>query len=647
MEEASLFDLEWYAAQTGIDDRSAAVRDYLSGGGSPNPLFDAETFAMLHPVKAGDGDPFLAYLRGRHFEAHVHPMFETARYLSAHPEALEDPDGPIGHYLANPDPVACDFDPGPQGLGEWWRAEIQREPVFAAVPDSEVVVQISGDPDWRELWWTLRALRWQRDNDPEFAIAVVPGADRFAHAVTRAAAAIDGRVRVLAEPTQAPTLVSLKVGTVVNVGWLQPLLDRLEDSEVRAVSPVILDERGVIRSAGLWGEDHLLKGYALEDAPGVDQVAVPGLPDVCLATRDGGDLLGVVAAASVLAHRKRVPMGIGDVAQGDSHWVALKACGFDEAAHPISQVNEKPPLLRWAIKHSAPPGPRGWRWGDSHFADLLARQLRLLGQHVVIDARPAFERQSATYDDVNLLLRGEKPLRPAPGKVNLAWVMYDADTVTHKEMSGFDRVYVASEPCAARWRSEWRSDVVPLLQATEPERFNPRLAKPDTGAELLFVGNSRQTRRPLVLAAAEAGLPLTVYGQDWESYLPASMIAGQFLPNDQVGAAYRAARVVLCDHRDDMRQEGFLANRLFDAVAAGARVISDDVPGIAEVFGDSVQVANGAADLERILADLSVFGKDRQRRSRAAQIAAEHSFAARAQTLLADALELRQRHGAF
>lgn len=645
MSEATLFDLDWYAAQTGITDRQAAARDCLDGGGSPNPLFDGATFKMLHPVRAGAGDPFLAYLRGRHFEAHVHPMFETARYLAAHPQAAEHPDGPIGHYLEHPDPVACDFDPGPAGLGAWWREEIQREPSYGEIPSDEVVVQISGDPDWRELWWTLRALRWQRANDPEYAIAVVLGADRFAHAVTRAAAAIDDRVVVLPEPVTAATVVSLKVGTIVNVGWLQPLLDRLADPQIRAVAPVILDERGVIRSAGVWGDNQLLQGFPLEDAVGVDQVAVPGISDVCWATRDGGEHLGVVAAATVLAHRTRVPLEIGDLAQGDSHWVALQACGFDEEGRPSISVAEQPPRLRWALKHCAPPGPRGWRWGDSHFADLLARQLRLLGQHVVIDARPAFERESTSYDDVNLVLRGEKPFQPVVGKVNLAWVMYDADTVTAAELADFDRVYVASEPGAAKWRQEWGLDVIPLLQATEPERFHPDLAAPDTGAELLFVGNSRQTRRPLVLAAAEAGLPLTVYGQDWEPYLPESMIAGQFLPNDRVGAAYRAAGVVLCDHRDDMRQEGFLANRLFDAVAAGARVISDDVPGLRAVFGDSVQVAHGAADLIRLTADLSVFGDDAQRRREAARIAGEHSFAARARTLLDAALELRRGDG--
>ena len=85
-----------------------------------------------------------------------------------------------------------------------------------------------------------------------------------------------------------------------------------------------------------------------------------------------------------------------------------------------------------------------------------------------------------------------------------------------------------------------------------------------------------------------------------------------------------------------------MSNRLFDAVAAGARVISDDVSGIKETFGDCVQIATGADDLRRLMADLSVFGDDAARRAAAAQVAKDHSFAARARTLLDDALELRR-----
>ena len=115
----------------------------------------------------------------------------------------------------------------------------------------------------------------------------------------------------------------------------------------------------------------------------------------------------------------------------------------------------------------------------------------------------------------------------------------------------------------------------------------------------------------------EADLPVAVYGGGWEGRLPDGVLAGAYLPNTELGAAYGAAGVVLNDHWDDMRDEGFLSNRLFDAVASGARVVTDDVAGLRRVFGPEVQVARSREDLVR-LASLpdpdEVFG-DRSARS--------------------------------
>jgi GT2 family glycosyltransferase len=312
------------------------------------------------------------------------------------------------------------------------------------------------------------------------------------------------------------------------------------------------------------------------------------------------------------------------------------------------QVVEGPPSLRWAIKHAAPYGPEGEKWGDTHFARRLAVALRDLGQEVVIDARGAFERSGEFVDDVVLVLRGLASHTPVVDRVNLMWLISHPDDVERFEHVGYDRVYVASAPFARMMADEWGAPAVPLLQATDPTLFHPDLAEPDTGARVLFIGNSRRQARPLVVGAAEQDLELSVYGTGWEGLVDGRFIRGTYVPNDQVGAAYRAAGVVLNDHWTDMWRLGFLSNRLFDAVAAGARVVTDDAAGVKEVFGDAVQVVSDPADLSGLIKapDLdAVFGDDEARRARAAKVAAEHSFAARAQTLLDDALRIRASRG--
>jgi spore maturation protein CgeB len=112
---------------------------------------------------------------------------------------------------------------------------------------------------------------------------------------------------------------------------------------------------------------------------------------------------------------------------------------------------------------------------------------------------------------------------------------------------------------------------------------------------------------------------------------------------------YAAAGVVLNDHWDDMRADGFVSNRLFDAAACGARVVTDDVAGLDGLFGASVQVVHDADELAALVRSDDrdrVFGTREERRVVADRVRREHSFLHRAQRLLDVALEVRARQAA-
>jgi spore maturation protein CgeB len=53
-----------------------------------------------------------------------------------------------------------------------------------------------------------------------------------------------------------------------------------------------------------------------------------------------------------------------------------------------------------------------------------------------------------------------------------------------------------------------------------------------------------------------------------------------------------------------MRTNGFLANRLFDVLASGGVVLSDDVTGLTEVFGDLIHTYADERELESQIAGL-------------------------------------------
>jgi hypothetical protein len=312
-----------------------------------------------------------------------------------------------------------------------------------------------------------------------------------------------------------------------------------------------------------------------------------------------------------------------------------------------ARVSESPPSLRWTIDIASPPGPKGEAWGDTHFARSLAAALGRQGQHVSVDSRRARHRSSRDLDDVLLVLRGLDRVHPRPGLLNVHWVISHPDLVSAQEAAAFDLRYAASTIWSQRMSSAWNLPIQALMQCTDPGLFNPERGTPDTGPRALFVGNSRKVYRSSVRSALAAGADVKIYGTGWRDFVPADKIAGSYLDNTELGTLYASSTVVLNDHWEDMRREGFVSNRLFDAAACGARVVSDDCPGIAELFDGQVQVFRRDDEVGALLADpVSLFPGTETRRGLAQSVIRNHSFDQRASTLIEDAArELRLRGG--
>lgn len=305
----------------------------------------------------------------------------------------------------------------------------------------------------------------------------------------------------------------------------------------------------------------------------------------------------------------------------------------------VQGIHETPPRLRWAIDIAAPAASRGDRWGDTYFARSLADALERRGQHVAIDRRDARERDSRDHDDVLLVLRGLDRVPPRPGLLNVEWIISHPDMISPDEVAGYDLVYAASTSWSARMTREWGTTIKPLLQCTDTRWFHPDRAEPDTGPELLFVGNSRGVYRYAVRSALAIGAHLTLHGNDWTEFVEREQIASGGVANEEVGVLYASAGVVLNDHHLDMRRDSFASNRLFDAAACGARILSDRIDGLEETFSGLVLPFDNEQELARLVAPpYDAFPDNATRRRIAMRIIAEHSFDKRAETLVDDAV---------
>ena len=234
---------------------------------------------------------------------------------------------------------------------------------------------------------------------------------------------------------------------------------------------------------------------------------------------------------------------------------------------------------------------------------------------------------------------GSTASTPRPGLLNVEWIISHPDMISPDEVAQFDLVYAASTSWSSRMSREWGTPIQSLLQCTDTRWFHPDRAEPDTGPDLLFVGNSRGVYRYAVRSALAVGADLTLHGNDWTEFVDREQIASGGVANEEVGVLYASAGVVLNDHHLDMRRDSFASNRLFDAAACGARILSDRIDGLEETFSGLVLPFDNEHELARLVAPpYDAFPDNAARRAIAERIIAEHSFDKRAETLIDDAV---------
>ncbi|CAG0878766.1 unnamed protein product [Cyprideis torosa] len=243
-----------------------------------------------------------------------------------------------------------------------------------------------------------------------------------------------------------------------------------------------------------------------------------------------------------------------------------------------------------AIKIPVPNWDEAENWGDYHFGLGLKKYFERIGYMVVLQILPEWNNGDSDDCDVVIVLRGLSVYTPKSHQINFMWNISHPDKVQIEEYNQYDKVYIASEFWAGELSKKLSVPVECMHQCTDPELFYPLQEgeKAKWHHQILFVGNSRKVYRKVLKDLIPCDYELSVYGSNWEGIIDPKYVKANYLANDQLGNYYSAADVLLNDHWDAMKEYGFISNRVFDGLAAGAFMISDRVKGIENLFSESV-----------------------------------------------------------
>jgi len=299
--------------------------------------------------------------------------------------------------------------------------------------------------------------------------------------------------------------------------------------------------------------------------------------------------------------------------------------------------------VRWLIKNPAPSDSRRTKWGDYHFGRSLTKYLERLGHEVETQYDPHWSDDASC--DVVLVLRGKYAFPTAgihEGALRVMWNISHPADVDLDEYASYDLVFVASRTLAERLGPELTTPVLPLLQCTDLEEFSPPSDGDGARTDIIFIGNTRDAERPGVLWAIDYGIPLKIWGRGWSKWSAKEHVVGDYFPNEDLGQLYGRSRATLNDHWGDMREYGFINNRIFDALACELPVVSDWHEELHALFPTGILYYRDRSEFDSCMEELLLNYPQVQNEARLASafVRERFSFQQRAR-VLAEAVEER------
>ena len=155
-----------------------------------------------------------------------------------------------------------------------------------------------------------------------------------------------------------------------------------------------------------------------------------------------------------------------------------------------------------------------------------------------------------------------------------------------------------------------------LPQFTKFDNFYPAY-KEEYKTKIVYIANQwpESETRKSVKYAMNNGIEIDIYGVNWRDKLSDKYmhwLKADQLENSELKYYYSSADIVLNDTREDMIEEGFISNRIFDVTACGGFIISDYIEGIEKIYGDAIPMYKTEEEFVKLIEYYLAHPEDRK-----------------------------------
>lgn len=287
-------------------------------------------------------------------------------------------------------------------------------------------------------------------------------------------------------------------------------------------------------------------------------------------------------------------------------------------------------------------------WGDYYTAHELGDALAQRGW----DVRYIEAYQNRWYavkehvDVVVVLLDKFDVRRGPPGAFTIAWVRNWTDRWTMRPwFKTFDLVAASSEASAAiiRERTVHEPVVLPLAAGA---RFRPAEPHPDLACDYTFTGNNWGSGRSLLdMIEVRRGETFALHGRGWETVEEVAPYYRGMLEFDRLPQLYASSKIVIDDTEVHTLPYASMNSRVFEALACGTLVITNNVRASDELFGGELPTYRTREELrgqlDRYLGNDGL--REETARKLRAQVLAGHTYSHRADVLLSASVAMVER----